>query len=209
MEFHEKLQELRKKRGLTQEELAQALYVSRTAVSKWESGRGYPSIDSLKEIARFFSISIDELLNGEELLDLAQKENTGNVQRMCGLVLGALDISAVSFALLPLYPHQAAEAVYAVSLFDYAQGAPWLKAAYWVFIVLLMTVGAVRLVLDRRKTQTAHKCMAWASMGLSLTGALLFAAAREAYAAPLAVLMLAAKWSVMMWMSRGRAFGAE
>lgn len=54
MEFHEKLQELRKSRGLTQEELAEALYVSRTAISKWESGRGYPSIDSLKEISNYF-----------------------------------------------------------------------------------------------------------------------------------------------------------
>ena len=49
MEFNEKLQELRKGKGLTQEELAQAIFVSRTAVSKWESGRGYPNIDSLKE----------------------------------------------------------------------------------------------------------------------------------------------------------------
>ena len=62
MEFNEKLQELRKNKGLTQEELAEALYVSRTAISKWESGRGYPNIDSLKEISKFFSVTIDELL---------------------------------------------------------------------------------------------------------------------------------------------------
>ena len=54
MEFHEKLQELRKRKNMTQEELAQALYVSRTAISKWESGKGYPSIDSLKAISTFF-----------------------------------------------------------------------------------------------------------------------------------------------------------
>ena len=67
MEFNEKLQNLRKQKGLTQEELAEALYVSRTAISKWESGRGYPSIDSLKLIAGYFSITIDELLTGSEV----------------------------------------------------------------------------------------------------------------------------------------------
>ena len=56
MEFNEKLQELRKSRGLTQEELAEALFVSRTAISKWESGRGYPNLDSLKEISKYFSM---------------------------------------------------------------------------------------------------------------------------------------------------------
>lgn len=74
MEFNEKLQELRKHKGLTQEELAELLFVSRTAVSKWESGRGYPNIDSLKAIARFFGVTIDELLSGDELLTIAEKD---------------------------------------------------------------------------------------------------------------------------------------
>ena len=67
MEFHEKLQELRKQKKLTQEDLAASLFVSRTAVSKWESGRGYPNIDSLKAIANFYSVTIDELLSDDEL----------------------------------------------------------------------------------------------------------------------------------------------
>ena len=61
MDFSKKLQELRNKKGLTQEELGNALYVSRTAVSKWESSRGYPNIDSLKAIAKFFDLTVDEL----------------------------------------------------------------------------------------------------------------------------------------------------
>ena len=73
MEFHEKLQELRKNKGITQEELAENLYVSRTAISKWESGRGYPSIDSLKAISRYFSVTIDELICPEEIM-IAAKE---------------------------------------------------------------------------------------------------------------------------------------
>ena len=56
MEFNEKLQELRKQKGLTQEELSEILYVSRTAISKWESGRGYPNIDSLKAISKYVYI---------------------------------------------------------------------------------------------------------------------------------------------------------
>ena len=83
MEFCEKLQELRKNRGLTQEELAEALYVSRTAISKWESGRGYPSIDSLKEISCYFSVTIDDLLSADKLITIAEKENKSNVQNIC------------------------------------------------------------------------------------------------------------------------------
>lgn len=54
MEFNEKLQQLRIGKNLTQQQLAEQLYVSRTAISKWESGKGYPNIESLKCISRFF-----------------------------------------------------------------------------------------------------------------------------------------------------------
>ena len=74
MEFNEKLQQLRKQKEITQEELAVAIYVSRTAISKWESGRGYPSIDSLKALSNFFGVTIDELLSGEELLIIAEED---------------------------------------------------------------------------------------------------------------------------------------
>ena len=65
MEFNEKLQKLRKDQSLTQEELAEKLFVSRTAISKWESGRGYPSIDSLKASC-VCAVTHDALFNAEQ-----------------------------------------------------------------------------------------------------------------------------------------------
>lgn len=65
LEFHEKLQELRKIRGLTQEELAEALFVSRTAISKWESGLSVPDADMLSKLADVLEINVSELLGSE------------------------------------------------------------------------------------------------------------------------------------------------
>ena len=103
MEFHEKLQELRKKKGITQEELAELLFVSRTAVSKWETGRGYPNIDSLKAIAGFYKVTIDELLSGEELLNIAECDSREKERHLCDLMTGLLDASAVLLLFLPLF----------------------------------------------------------------------------------------------------------
>ena len=99
MEFHEKLQELRKQKGLTQEELAESLYVSRTAISKWESGRGYPNIDSLKAISKFFSVTIDELLSGEEVLTIAEEDQRQKESILRDMVFGLLDLSVAMFFL--------------------------------------------------------------------------------------------------------------
>ena len=104
MEFHEKLQELRKKHGLTQEELAKELFVSRTAISKWELGKGYPSIDSLKEISRFFSVTIDDLLSSEELITAASSENRSNHENLTDMLVGIVDVMNIMSVLLPLFP---------------------------------------------------------------------------------------------------------
>ncbi len=57
---------LRKEKGLSQEELAEALFVTRQAISKWESGAGAPDINNLKNIASYFNVSVDYLINGTE-----------------------------------------------------------------------------------------------------------------------------------------------
>ena len=61
-DFSEKLQLIRKNRGLTQEELAEKLSVSRQAVAKWESGQVYPEITNFIQISNLFNATIDYLV---------------------------------------------------------------------------------------------------------------------------------------------------
>ena len=65
MTFGEKIKSLREQNGITQEELAQKLYVTRTAVSKWENDKGFPSIDTLKHLAELFGVTLDELVSDD------------------------------------------------------------------------------------------------------------------------------------------------
>lgn len=62
MEFHDKLYQLRKQKGLSQEELANRLNVSRQTVSKWELGDSTPDMEKLAAISNLFAISLDELV---------------------------------------------------------------------------------------------------------------------------------------------------
>jgi len=66
MNFGEKLQSLRKEKGLSQEALAQKCNVSRQAVSKWENGDGYPEMDKLILISELFNVSIDFLIKNQD-----------------------------------------------------------------------------------------------------------------------------------------------
>lgn len=70
MKFNERLMALRKKRGLSQEELGFELGVSRQTVSKWESGQSYPDFQRLVLLADYFDISLDELVRGLDVGDV-------------------------------------------------------------------------------------------------------------------------------------------
>ena len=78
MEFNNKLYELRKQKGFSQEELANRLNVSRQTVSKWEVGESTPDMEKLVAMSDLFEISLDELVKGEE----PEKETTsGQISR--------------------------------------------------------------------------------------------------------------------------------
>lgn len=193
MEFHEKLQELRKSRGLTQEELAEALFVSRTAISKWESGRGYPSIDSLKEISRYFSVSIDVLLSGDQLIMIAEKENKSNLNSVCDLLLGFVDLFSLLLIFLPLYQKPSNGYIYAVNLFGYVDNDAYIITTYWVLFVSLTIVGIVKILMTHFKFEKTKKAVDSLSIGLSVIAVLFLSMAKEPYAITVAFLLLFVK----------------
>lgn len=193
MEFSEKLQELRKSRGLTQEELAEALYVSRTAVSKWESGRGYPSIDSLKVISNYFTVTIDELLSGEKLLSIAEKENRARLQNLCNMLMGMIDVLHFLLIILPLYPKSMYGYISAVNLFAYTEAAVLNQMVYWGMFVSCILIGFVELVITRLKAVKIYKIILPVSMLISILTILFLAMAGETYATALAFLFFLLK----------------
>ena len=193
MELNEKIQELRRRKGLTQEELAQALFVSRAAISRWESGRGYPNIDSLKALAKFSGVTIDELLSGEELLTIAQEDSRKREERVQDLVFGLLDCSAALFFLLPFFGQRTEGAVQAVALFALTQIAPYLKWAYVVVIAGLVALGALTLALQNAQAAVWQKHKRRLSLGCNGVGVLLFIISSQPYAAALLFVFLVMK----------------
>lgn len=202
MEFNEKLQELRKSRGLTQEELAEALYVSRTAISKWESGRGYPSIDSLKEISKFFSVSIDDLLSGEKLVSIAEKENKSNIRYICDLLFGIVDLMSITLIILPLYPKPMNGYIYSVNLLSYTQTTSFNRLVYWSLFIALIVTGGLKVLLNQMKIEKRQKMITDVSIVLSIITVMFLAMAGEPYAIVMAFLLLIIKGLLVLKISK-------
>ena len=193
MEFNEKLQELRKQRGLTQEELAEKLYVSRTAISKWESGRGYPNIESLKAIAKFFSVTVDELLSSGEVLTIAEEDNKRKEKHFRDLMYGLLDLCIAMLLFLPFFAEKADGIVRSVSLIALDGVQPYLKIAYFAVVFSMIVMGILTLALQNCQWVAWVKSKTMISLILGAIAVLVFMISSQPYAAVFAFALLAIK----------------
>ena len=196
MEFGERLKELRKARSLTQEELAEAIYVSRTAVSKWESGRGYPSIDSLRELSRFFSVSIDELVSPGEAIAAAENDRRAFTGRLASMVCGMLDVLPALLFLMPVLGNGAADPS-SVSLVDLACSNPWVKAVFVAAIGLTTLCGLCEVVSSRVEGTPLTRAFLLAGFALSVFCVAVFIVGRQPYAGILCFALLVVKCLVI------------
>lgn len=150
MEVGKKIQKLRQERGLTQEQFAAQLFVSRTAVSKWETGRGTPNIESLKMIAEKFGVTLDELLRAEEAIAVCESGHRENIRRLTGRMEAVLNLSSFLLLILPLYKAKSDGQFVSVPLYLFDGRFSFV---FWLFPVILIICGAAELMTGCEKSR--------------------------------------------------------
>lgn len=198
MEFNEKLQTLRKSKGLTQDELAKALYVSRTAVSKWEQGKGYPNIDSLKQLSVLFGVSIDRLLSADELLTVAETDNRQRERKIHNTVFSLLDTSTLLFLFLPFFADRSGGSVQAVSLLSLTAAAPYLKPAFCAVTAATALCGIAGLLLHSCHGTLRQNEKNKLSLAVNTLAVIVFIVTNQPYAAVFIFSFLIIKASMLI-----------
>ena len=100
MDIGNKIMELRKKSGLSQEELAEKVGVARQTISKWELGETSPDIKQAKELSKIFKVSLDELVSNDIKDILVEK--TSNTEKLAGLILKLIKFIVVFIIVVPI-----------------------------------------------------------------------------------------------------------
>ena len=96
MKFNEKLIQLRKEKGLSQEELGEKLNVARQTISKWELGETTPEMDKLVQISEIFDISLDNVIKDKQEV---KTENNTNTQKLPGIIITILKVCGILLAI--------------------------------------------------------------------------------------------------------------
>ena len=148
MKFHNRLVDLRNSKKLSQEELAEKLYVSRQTISNWERGRTYPDINSLLLIATFFDVSLDNLIKGD--VDI-MKHQVDQSQFKKWLVVGGISW----FLFSVVVPTRHLFSIGVVSPILWLLSCPMIYSAFQIFYIMkncqLQTYADILNFLDPKK----------------------------------------------------------
>jgi transcriptional regulator with XRE-family HTH domain len=203
MEFSEKLKELRRQKGMTQEQLAGTINISRTAISKWESGRGYPSIEALRHLAEAFGVSIDDLLSTNELAMMTEKSQKQDKIRNTSLLYGILDLLALSYFFLPLCVRKAENNVFIqVSLLSLPSSA---VKTLSVFVIAAIALFGLAELLLQTKEDAPWKRLVLVSLGIHALAILYFSLCHHPYLTVTLFLFFLGKLAFLL---RQKAFSA-
>ena len=172
--------------------------MSRTAISKWESERGFPNIESLKALSKCFSVTLDELLSSDELMTLAQADQKQKERRIKDRIFGLLDGSMVLLLFLPFFAQNTDGIIREVSLRARTEVQPYLKTLYVVSVLGSILVGILTLVLQNCTRAFWARSKIALSLFLSAVGAVLFIVSRQPYAAVFAFVFLVIKALILL-----------
>lgn len=206
-EFGEKLKILRTKKNMTQEHLAEKLFVSRVTVSKWESGRGLPNIDSLKLLAKTMDVSVDALLCGSEIVCVAEKQifQTGeNFQRF---FIALTDILCVLLLVLPIYTDFSSATFRQAVIYNLHTVNAFTKAGHYFFDILIVLFGLTEIAIQNvQKIQSIQRgtekkgfqIQAIFSVLITLAALVWNIITRQMYVGVFLVFMLALKFFILI-----------
>ena len=143
-------------------------------------------------------MTIDELLSGEKLLSIAEKENKSNMQKLCSVLIGAIDLFHFLLIVLPLYPKVMKEYIASVNLFGYIDTSAFNRMVYWGLFFLLMGTGVTEVIVTQLKIEKVYRMIIVFSMTLSIATVLFLALTGETYATALVFLLFVLKAGLCM-----------
>ena len=150
-------------------------------MSKWESGRGYPSIDSLKELSRFFSVTIDELISPDEIVIAAERDKEEFVGRYSSLICGVIDVLLAMLLFIPAFGNGSDDPS-AVSLLALSGISPWVKGAFAVIVATTILCGFIEVAVSNLDKPSWSRVLQAIGISLSVACVAVFIVARQPYA---------------------------
>lgn len=174
MEFKDILHKLRLDAHLTQEQLAEKLFVSRVTISKWETGRGYPNLDSLKLISQIFSVSIDELLLQDQFGEKSAVTTKASFKEFL-VFFGCMDFLTGVLLFLPVFVNRGIkDTVVLDSLLAIHFFTPAVKWILILFVSFISLFGVIELALQTVQDKIWIKRTLFTSVLLSVCCEVLF-----------------------------------